>query len=344
MIKITKEKYYSIFKRALPDFDDSLPVNISMVGEGTEEEDGDGYVNYIYRVQTPKESLVLKQGTEISRVSQQEIATYRNRLEYNSMRIFYAITPEYVPYLKFQDRENNIFVMEDVSDLKVVRFQLNKNKMFPELGRQCGEFMAKTEFCTSEYYLSREQYRGLQKHFENTELRKIMEDQMFLDCFGCDIDYSLGKNFADFADQFSKDSRYRTELYKLRRKFMSHADGLIHADLHTSNIMASRDKMKVIDMEFAFMGPFGYDLGYLVGNLISQYCAACFKRFPSEQNRKQFKAYLLATIQSLIETYMKTFTLCWERSVKERYRGQQGCCRGVFYRKSWWICLDMPAW
>ena len=89
------------------------------------------------------------------------------------MRIFYAITPEYVPYLKFQDRENNIFVMEDVSDLKVVRFQLNKNKMFPELGRQCGEFMAKTEFCTSEYYLSREQYRGLQKHFENTELRKI---------------------------------------------------------------------------------------------------------------------------------------------------------------------------
>ena len=69
-------------------------------------------------------------------------------------------------------------------------------------------------------------------------------------------------------------------------------------------------------MEFAFMGPFGYDLGYLVGNLISQYCAACFKRFPSEQNRKQFKAYLLATIKSLIETYMKTFTLCWERSVK----------------------------
>ena len=143
MIKITKENIIPYLKAHMPDFDDSLPVQISMVGEGTEEEDGDGYVNYIYRVQTPKESLVLKQGTEISRVSQQEIATYRNRLEYNSMRIFYAITPEYVPYLKFQDRENNIFVMEDVSDLKVVRFQLNKNKMFPELGRQCGEFMAK---------------------------------------------------------------------------------------------------------------------------------------------------------------------------------------------------------
>ena len=87
MIKITKENIIPYLKEHLPDFDDSLPVNISMVGEGTEEEDGDGYVNYIYRVQTPKESLVLKQGTDISRVSQQEIATYRNRLEYNSMRI-----------------------------------------------------------------------------------------------------------------------------------------------------------------------------------------------------------------------------------------------------------------
>ena len=104
--------------------------------------------------------------------------------------------------------------------------------------------------------------------------------------------------------------------------------------------MASRDKMKVIDMEFAFMGPFGYDLGYLVGNLISQYCAACFKRFPSEQNRKQFKAYLLATIQSLIETYMKTFTLCWERSVKERYRGQQGLLQSILQE----VMVDMPGY
>ena len=80
MIKITKENIIPYLKAHMPDFDDSLPVQISMVGEGTEEEDGDGYVNYIYRVQTPKESLVLKQGTEISRVSQQKIATYLNTI------------------------------------------------------------------------------------------------------------------------------------------------------------------------------------------------------------------------------------------------------------------------
>ena len=49
MIKITKENIIPYLKEHLPDFDDSLPVNISMVGEGTEEEDGDGYAAFLYR-------------------------------------------------------------------------------------------------------------------------------------------------------------------------------------------------------------------------------------------------------------------------------------------------------
>ena len=160
--------------------------------------------------------------------------------------------------------------MEDVSHLKIARFQFNKNKMFSDFGRQCGDCMARTEFYTSEYYLSREEYRQLQTKFDNTPLRKIMEDGMFMDRFGCEtMDQSLGENFEDFARQITDDSRFVTERFKLRRSFMSHADALIHADLHTSNVFASEEEMKVIDMEFSFMGPFGYDLGYMTGNLIS---------------------------------------------------------------------------
>lgn len=328
MLHITKENIIPYLKEHMPDFDDTLPATITMVGEGSEEEDGDGYVNYIYRVRNAREALVVKQGTAVSRISGQEIALYRNRLEYDSMRIFHAIAPEYVPYLKFQDEENHVFVMEDVSDLKIVRFQLAKNVMFPKLGRQCGEYMAKTAFYTSEYYLSRHDYRKLQQRFENTELRKIMEDGMFLDHFGCPFDATLGESFWAFADRFERGD-YRTELFKLRRNFMSHADALIHADLHTSNLFADAERMKVIDMEFTFVGPFGYDLGYLAGNLLSQYCAACFKPFPSENERKTFKAYLLAMVKSLFETYVETFTLCWAKDAKARYKDQQGLLTSI---------------
>lgn len=331
MLVISKENIIDYLKKHIPDFDTSIPVTVSQIGEGCEEEDGDGYVNFIFRVSTEKEAYVLKQGLPLARMTRQPIAMYRNKLEYDSMRIRYAIVPEYTPALKFQDEENNIFVMEDVSHLKIARFQFNKNKMFSDFGRQCGDCMARTEFYTSEYYLSREEYRQLQTKFDNTPLRKIMEDGMFMDRFGCEtMDQSLGENFEDFARQITDDSRFVTERFKLRRSFMSHADALIHADLHTSNVFASEEEMKVIDMEFSFMGPFGYDLGYMTGNLISQYCAACFKSFDSEADRKEFKAYLLATIKCMFRTYFLTFTECWNQDVKKRYQGQDGLRRSIF--------------
>lgn len=340
MLEISKENIIEYLKKHMPEFDTSIPVTVTQIGEGTEEEDGDGYVNYIFRVFTEKEGYVLKQGRPLARVSQLPIALYRNKLEYDSIRIRAAIVPEYTPALKFYDEENNTFVMEDVSRLKISRFQFNKNVIFPDFGRQCGECMAKTEFYTSEYFLSREEYRKLQTKFENTELRKIMEDGMFLDIFGLDFDSSLGEEFKNFASQFSHDNRYVTELFKIRRSFMSHADALIHADMHTSNIFASEDEMKVIDMEFSFMGPFGYDLGYLTGNLISQYCAACFKPFASEDDRKEFKAYLLATIKNLFRVYFLTFTECWEKDAKKRYQRKDGLRRSIFEE----VMLEAPGY
>lgn len=329
MLTLSKENIIPYIKKHMPDFDDSLPVKISWVGEGTEEEDGDGYVNHIFRVQTEKEAYVVKQGLPIARVSQMPMETYRNKLEYDSMRIRYSIVPEYTPFLKFHDPENNVFVMEDVSHLQISRFQFNKNVMFENFGRMCGECMAKTEFYTSEYYLDRAEFRQMMCRFDNTPMRKIMEDGMFLDMFHEPLDDRLGKEFMQFAELFSKDSRYVTELYKLRRSYMSHADALIHADFHTSNIFASDDEMKLIDMEFSFVGPFGYDLGYLTGNLISQYCAACFKPFPSEEKRTQFKAYLLATIKRMYYTYFLTFTTCWNEDCKVRYQDQNGLRRSI---------------
>lgn len=340
MLVISKENVIEYLKKHIPDFDTSVSIVVTQIGEGTEEEDGDGYVNYIFRIQSEKEAYVLKQGLPVARVSQLPIALCRNKLEYDSMRIRAAIVPEYTPFLKFHDEENHIFVMEDVSYLKISRFQFNKNVMFPDFGRQCGECMAKTEFYTSEYFLSREEYRKLQTKFDNTEMRKIMEDGMFLDLFGLDIDSSMGEEFKNFATLFSNDNRYITELFKLRRSFMSHADALIHADLHTSNIFVSEDEMKVIDMEFSFMGPFGYDLGYLTGNLISQYCAACFKPFATEAERREFKAYLLATIKNLFRVYFLTFTECWNKDVKKRYQGKDGLRRSIFDE----VMLEAPGY
>ena len=329
MLTLSKKNIIEYLKAHMPKFDDNLPWEISWVGEGTEEEDGDGYVNHIFRVKSDQAAYVVKQGLPLARVSRLPMDTCRNKLEYDSMRIRYSIVPEYTPFLEYHDPENNIFVMEDVSYLQISRFAFNKNVMFENFGYMCGDCMARTEFYTSEFYLDREEFRKLMCRFENTPMRRIMEDGMFLDMFHEPLEDRLGEGFTKFAEMFSNDSRYITELYKLRRSYMSHADALIHADFHTSNTFASDDEMKLIDMEFSFMGPFGYDLGYLAGNLISQYCAACFKPFPSEDKRIEFKAYLLATIKRMYYTYFLTFTNCWNEDCKVRYQDQNGLRRSV---------------
>ena len=48
---------------------------------------------------------------------------------------------------------------------------------------------------------------------------------------------------------------------------MNNAQALIHGDLHSGSIFANEQGIKVIDPEFAFYGPMGYDIGNVIGNL-----------------------------------------------------------------------------
>ena len=63
---------------------------------------------------------------------------------------------------------------------------------------------------------------------------------------------------------------------------MTRGEALIHGDLHTSNVFADKERLKVIDMEYTFAGPLCYDIGYFAASLLTQYCTACFRPFPSE--------------------------------------------------------------
>lgn len=56
-------------------------------------------------------------------------------------------------------------------------------------------------------------------------------------------------------------------------RFIEQAQSLIHGDLHTGSIMVTPESTQVIDSEFAFYGPMGYDIGAFLGNLILAFFA-----------------------------------------------------------------------
>ena len=53
--------------------------------------------------------------------------------------------------------------------------------------------------------------------------------------------------------------------------FLHKKECLVHGDLHTGSIMVKSEDARMIDMEFAFVGPASFDLGLLIANYIFSY-------------------------------------------------------------------------
>ena len=327
MIILSKENIVSYIHDHVPSIQLEEPVTVSMIGDGDlgEEVEGDGYCNYVFRVADAKNSYIVKQSTDRLRRRGKHMDPTRNRKEYEIMELRSKIVPEYVPKLYQADFDNNVFIMEDVSNLKLIRYQLNNNHRFPKLAEQGAHYLAATHFYTSEFFLESEAYRKLLSDFMNAELRVIMENGIFLQIFGSDIyDPACGPEFEAFCKEIRYDKNLQFQRYKLRHLFMSKSETLIHGDFHTSNLFADDEHLKVIDMEYTFGAPFSYDLGFIIANLMAQLASAAFRPFESGFLRQRHITYILGVIQSLYTNYIKYFFHYWEKDAKIQYRLSKG--------------------
>lgn len=88
------------------------------------------------------------------------------------MKICAAIVPDLIPKLYDCDEENRVFITEDVSYLRISRFQLLKGVTYPKLADQIARYMAATQFYTSEYYLDTKRFRDLSGSFHEYNYAK----------------------------------------------------------------------------------------------------------------------------------------------------------------------------
>ena len=327
MIILNKENIVSYLREYAPSVILEDPVSVAMIGEGElgKDVEGDGYCNYVYRVSDGNHSYIVKQSQEHLRRRGKPMDPSRNEREYEIMKLRSEIVPQYVPKLYGMDPDNHVFIMEDVSNLKLIRYQLSENHRFPDLARQGAHYLAATHFYTSEFYLSSADYRELISKYMNAEMRVIMENGIFLQIFGSDnYDPSCGPEFEAFCKKIRFDDHLLLQRYRLRHLFMSKSETLIHGDFHTSNIFADDTHLKVIDMEYTFGAPFSYDLGFIIANLIIQLCSAVFRPFESGYLRQRFVSYILSMIQGFYTDYIRYFYQFWDKDAKLEYRITKG--------------------
>jgi 5-methylthioribose kinase len=91
---------------------------------------------------------------------------------------------------------------------------------------------------------------------------------------------------------------------------MASPEALIHSDLHTGSIMVTENETRVIDPEFAFYGPMGFDVGAIISNLLMSYLASAGHE-RTKGDRQSFEAWLLQTIENVWTEFARKFNDLW---------------------------------
>ena len=148
----------------------------------------------------------------------------------------------------------------------------------------------------------------------NPELCKLSEDVIFTDPY-CDHPRNrYNPLIAQEAVALREDSELKLEVAKLKLKFLTQAQSLVHGDLHTGSIMVTSTETRVIDPEFAFYGPMGFDIGALFANLLLNH-AAQLGHTSEPTERAVYQAYLLKTIKDIWHVFEEEFRRAVDKDI-----------------------------
>jgi len=310
---------------------DVIPANATPVCR----EIGDGNLNFVFHVSDPASgaSLILKQALPYAKVVGESwpLTLDRARIESDALRLQGELAPGLVPKIYRYDPDLALTVMEDLSDHVIMRKGLMDGGVYPQFAGDIAEFMARTLFFTSDLGMNRQQKKLLVKSYINPELCKITEELIFDDPYTNSPNNSFDSHLRADAEALWQDSLLHLEVALLREKFLSQAQALLHGDLHTGSIFITPQSTKVIDPEFAFFGPIGFDVGAVIANLLLNY-AAQEHWSPDEEARHERREYLIGTVRDVWTLFERKFRALWDANGVDRMAKTPGYQNDYMHR------------
>ncbi len=286
---------------------------------------GDGNLNFVYIIKSDKKSLILKQAVPFLRCVGEEYPLSRIRMvfEIEALKIEKEICPSFVPEIYYDSQEMSLVVMQNLDSHKILRGEMINREIFPLLSEHISTFLADTLFYTTDFYLSSKEKKESVKKFINIELCKITEDFIFThpyeenetNEYNPKLDMSVVK-------KFRQDRDVKVAVAKMRYKFMTEAQALLHGDLHTGSIMLNKEETFVIDPEFAFYGPIGFDVGIYLANLVMSY-------FSLKKDESGYRDYVRAMIKDTWEMFASKFKTNMVENEKKRKSLQWDYAGGI---------------
>ncbi|MDO5640881.1 MAG: S-methyl-5-thioribose kinase [Paracoccus sp. (in: a-proteobacteria)] len=319
---MTATPYQALTPEALPARLGALPALADRVGPADSwqvSEVGDGNLNLVFIVRGSRGSAVVKQALPYVRLVGESwpLPLKRSFFEYNALIRQAARDPGSVPEVFHFDEDQAIIVMEFLGDHIILRQGLIGGRRYPGIAEMLGLFCARTAFRGSDLAMvTAEKKADVALFSGNVELCDITENLIFSDPY-----FAAGMNhhtpgLDDAVARLRGDLMLKVAAQNLKLDFTARAETLLHGDLHSGSVMVSEGgDYRVIDPEFAFYGPMGFDIGMLIANFLMAFMSQPgHEGTPGE--RAGYQDWLLDTTATIWTTFEAEFTRLWraERS------------------------------
>lgn len=219
----------------------------------------DGNLNFVFRVYSDQKSLIIKYAPPYLRLLGEDFKLPKERIcvEMHTMAYFKTIAPSYIPTIYHTDEKEFLFAMEDLEDFETLQKVQLETPISLRIYEKLGDFLAKIYTHTPPHQKS--------GYYENATLKSISENYIFRFPH---IANHEALSIPSFFKPLPKNATFYQGMDRLVNLFLNAKETLIHGDLHTGSVMIKEDKIAIIDAEFSFFGPLGFDMGNLFAHIL----------------------------------------------------------------------------
>jgi 5-methylthioribose kinase len=312
------DQYRILHEADLREYLAGLPeLTAALPGESrswTITEVGDGNLNLVFIVKSARGGVAVKQALPYVRLVGESwpLPLSRAHYEYLALEKQAQLAPGLVPVLLHHNDTLALTVMELLEPHIIMRKGLIAGTQYPRFVDHITTFMARTLFLSSVLAISAAAKKeGIAAFAGNHALCKITEDLIFTDPYREAEQNRWTSPYLDaIAADFRDDLDLHVAISRLKLRFMASPEALIHGDLHTGSIMVTESETRVIDPEFAFYGPMGFDIGAVLANLLMAYFASSGHERALGQ-RRAFEAWVLDIVEGVWNEFSGKFLELW---------------------------------
>lgn len=305
-------------ERSLPRYLATLPVVPGILGGSHDQwrvrEVGDGNLNLVFIVEGPNGGVAVKQALPYVRLVGESWPLPLSRAYFEALALAEQQThaPGLVPQVCYHDEEQALIVMELLQPHIIMRRGMIDAQVYPRFADDLSTFMARSLFYTSDLALTAAEKKAKVAVFcGNTALCKITEDLIFTE------PYMVAENNRWTSPQLDEDARavredgaLKVAISELKLKFLTETQALLHGDLHTGSVMVTPEDTRIIDPEFAFYGPMGFDIGAVIANLILNYVSQD-GHATATSPREDYKRWVLEQVALCWDGFESKFRALW---------------------------------